>query len=108
MSDPETLFDGDSNAADPMITSLVKQANELQDARNKIAELEKKVKQEAEYAKSAREDRTLAMDELEQVHLLLDVLPGAPGRTSANGEPEWNRPKNKAMTRLAGYLAVRS
>lgn len=44
--------------------------------------------------------------EIEQIHALLDVLPGAASRTT-EGENSWDRKQISAMTRLAAYLANR-
>ncbi len=44
--------------------------------------------------------------EIEQVHILLDILPGAaPRKGETNG---WSAPTYNLMTRLAAYLANRS
>ena len=43
--------------------------------------------------------------EIEQVHILLDVLPGAAPRKA--GEDNWRTPTYSLMTRLAAYLANR-
>ena len=93
-------------AGDEFVTKLLAMSAELTEAKNTIVDLQNKLKcaenMKTTYSSQAAEARA----ELEQVNLLLDVLPNAPGR-KGTGPDEWSRPTNNVMTRLAGYLAVR-
>ena len=93
--------------ADDFVTKLLALSAELTDAKASIVKLEKDLKAANDMKGSLNTQATEAKAEIEQVHLLLDVLPGAPGR-KGSGADEWSRPNNNAMTRLAGYLAART
>lgn len=61
---------------------------------------EQKKTKESYYALRSELDK-----EIEQVHILLDILPGAaPRKGETTG---WNTPAYNLMTRLAAYLANR-
>ena len=58
---------------------------------------------------SYQQNRTREVEaELDQMHCLLDALPGAlPRKSVPAGEAEWCARNNTAMTRLASWLAFR-
>jgi hypothetical protein len=72
----------------------------------KVVELEKKLKyaEDAKTLYSKKQDE--AEGQIEQVHALLDVLPGAAGRKTEHEESYYRKDIN-VMTRLASYLASR-
>ena len=72
-----------------------------------VAELEKKLAQETKYKEGHYVARQEKEAEVEQVHALLDALPGAAGRKTAH-EEAYCRKDLSIMTRLAAYLAARS
>lgn len=52
---------------------------------------------------------TVAQAEVESIHSLLDILPNAIARkTVADPERAWEVVTHNVLTRLAGYLALRS
>lgn len=72
-----------------------------------VAELEKKLAQEKASKDGQSQARQEKEAEIEQVHALLDALPGAAGRKTAH-EEAYYRKDLSIMTRLASYLAARS
>lgn len=91
-------------AASTQIKNLIA---ELATATAKIAEAEKKFEAEKKskdtwYAKTQKLEA-----EIEQVHVLCDVLPGAAGRKTDH-EETYYRKDVKMMSRLASYLAHRA
>lgn len=79
-------------------------STQLYKANERIAELEKAVAKEAAqkdmwYKKHLEENEVI-----EQLHTLLDVLPGAPGRV-VQGEESWQKTTLTPTTRIAGWLA---
>jgi hypothetical protein len=81
-------------------------STQLKTATARIAELEKKLAAETSSKDGWYKRHEDAKAELEQVHVLLDVLPGAAGRKTTTDE-SWNAREINAMTRLASYLASR-
>lgn len=71
-----------------------------------VADLEKKLKQETESKDRYSKAQDVAEAQIEQIHALLDVLPGAAGRKTENEESYYRKDIN-VMTRLASYLAAR-
>ena len=90
----------------PTITSLKR---DLAASEQRIVELEKKVAS-TETSKSYYDKRsTEAEAEVESIHSLLDVLPGALARKTVNDpEQAWNVTTHKLMTRFSAFLANRS
>ena len=72
-----------------------------------VADLKTKLKSAQDSFKYASEQRAEMQAEVDQLHLLLDALPGAAPRKS-QAENSWDSKDHKAMTRLAAYLASRS
>ncbi len=81
-------------------------STQLKNALAKIEELEKKLKSVTDDKDRWYKMQTEKNEEIEQVHALLDALPGAAGRQSQAEEP-WQRKTLSLMTRLAAYLASR-
>ena len=79
-------------------------STQLKAATARIEELEKKLKVETSAKDSFYKMQVEKGEALEQVHALLDVLPGAVGRKSQT-EQSWNRKDLTLMTRLASYFA---
>ena len=77
------------------------------------AELEKvkaDLKSKTEYYERERKEKHLLIEELSQLHGLLDAMPNAAPRKTI-GKSEWNTEieiENKAMTRLAAWLSCRA
>lgn len=71
-----------------------------------VAELEKKLKSAEDMKIHYSKQATEAESQIEQVHALLDVLPGAAGRKTEHEESYYRKDIN-VMTRLASYLAAR-
>lgn len=91
----------------PAITTQLKNANA------RIAELEKELeaaKKDAATQKASSDSWYLKNNETEaelnQLHSLLDALPGCLPRKSQT-EESWRNVEHAAMTRLASWLAVR-
>lgn len=79
----------------------------------RVAELEEALatsQKNEQYAKTNRDEAYKAKnaldEEVEQIHLFLDAIPGATGRKTKFEDYPHERP-NKAMTRLAGWLATK-
>lgn len=91
----------------PAVSTQLKAAKEQIEAMK--AEIEKLTKDRDEQKKMKEaylSSRTELEKEIQQVHILLDILPGAAPR---KGETEgWNNPTYNLMTRLAAYLANRN
>ncbi len=81
-------------------------STQLKNALARIVELEKKLKESESSKDNWYKANQLSQNEVEQVHALLDVLPGAAGRKTSH-EDNWQQKEINAMTRLASYLAVR-
>lgn len=81
-------------------------STQIKALQTQVADLEKKLKQSEEmklhYSKKSEESEA----QIEQVHALLDVLPGAAGRKTEHEESYYRKDIN-IMTRLASYLAAR-
>lgn len=71
-----------------------------------VVKLEADLKKETQMKELHYKAKLDAEAEIEQVHALLDVLPGAAGRKTEH-EDSWSRKDITAMTRLASYLVVR-
>lgn len=89
-----------------MATKAPALSTQLKAQSAKIEELEKKLKQSEDSKNSYYRERGDLQAEIEQVHALLDVLPGAAGRKTEH-EESYYRKDITAMTRLASYLAHR-
>ena len=90
-----------SNASHLMVMGITKIIQE---------QLTAQVKAETDKAALAAryEDKQRSAAELEQVHQLLDAVPGAPARKSGDETTaSWERVDRTLMTRLAAWLAVR-
>ena len=79
---------------------------EIEALQNQITDLEKKLKTETATKDTYHKMMFDAQGEIEQVHCLLDALPGSANRKS-DGEDTWSRKDLRTMTRLAAYLANR-
>ena len=93
----------------PALSTQLKTAKaEIKVLEDKVAKLEKDVKQQSEYKDMYCRQKTELEKEIEAVHSLLDVLEGAiPRKTIPDSTQEWNTVKHDMMTRLAAYLAKR-
>jgi len=78
----------------------------LKAAEARIVELEKKLASESSAKDSFYKQMQSAQAEVEQVHALLDSLPGSAPRKTEH-EESWQRKDIATMTRLAAYLANR-
>lgn len=91
----------------PAVSTQLKAAKEQIETMK--AEIEKLTKDRDEQKKMKDiyySQRAELEKEVEQVHILLDVLPGAaPRKGETTG---WNTPTYNLMTRLAAYLANRN
>jgi len=79
---------------------------EIEALQSQIASLEGKLKTETTTKELYLKMMGEAQAEIEQVHCLLDALPGSANRKS-DGEDTWSRKDLRTMTRLAAYLANR-
>lgn len=92
----------------PALSTRLKLANaEIESLRKKIESLESTLKNECAHKNSYFNDKQKAEAEIEQVHALLDALPGS-GPRKTEGENSWDQKTLATMTRLAAYLANRS
>lgn len=80
---------------------------ELLELTKKVTELEKSLAYEKGQKDYYSKRDSEAREEIEQVHALLDALPGS-GPRKTEDENSWNRKDLKTMTRLAAYLANRA
>jgi hypothetical protein len=89
----------------PTVTSLKRDVASLTDQAAKLTkDLAQANSMKDMYSKNADE----AKKELESLHSLIDVLPGALARkTVPNPEEHWNVVTHTLMTRFAAYLATR-
>lgn len=91
----------------PAVSTQLKAAKEQIEAMK--AEIEKLTRDRDEQKKTKEaylSSRDELAKEIQQVHILLDILPGAAPR---KGETtDWHTPTYNLMTRLAAYLANRS
>lgn len=99
----------ETTAADSLKSILA----DLQAAQAQVRELTEKCEKLDRAATSAsaseqaaRNARGVLEAELEQLHALLDALPGCLSRETQIGDSSWNTRKNAAMTRLASWLAI--
>ena len=91
----------------PAASTLLKAANaEIVDLKAQIEKLTKERDNEKNGQKTFYDKSTRLEAEIEQVNLLLGVLPGAAPRKSED-EDRWRQKDYTLMTRLAAYLAVR-
>lgn len=92
----------------PSTATRLKNANaELKELRLKVEALERDHKYEKGYRERAEKEREDLRSELEQLHGLLDAMEGAAPRKTV-GKDQWGSDteiNNKAMTRLASWLA---
>lgn len=78
----------------------------LNDKDAKIADLEKKLKAEAATASMWYKAKELVEKELDELHSVLDFLPGAPARERKVKPDDYSATKVSAIARLAGYLGA--
>lgn len=91
----------------PATSTLLKAAQaEIVDLKAQIEKLTKERDSEKNGQKTFYDKSNRLEAEIEQVNLLLDVLPGAAPRTSED-EERWRQKNYTLMTRLAAYLAAR-
>jgi len=91
----------------PAASTLLKAAqSEISDLKMQIEKLTKERDNEKSGQKTFYEKSARLEAELEQIHMLLDVLPGAAPRKSED-EDRWRQKEHTLMTRLASYLAAR-
>ena len=91
----------------PATSTLLKAAQvDIVDLKAQIEKLTKEL-DSAKSSKTTFYDKAVRLEaEIEQVNLLLDVLPGAAPRKSED-EDRWRQKDFTLMTRLASYLAAR-
>lgn len=107
--DDDILAPSEPAPADAFVEAINKLSNEKAELQKQVADLTQKLKYAEDRVKSANESSAELRIELEQLHLLLDALPGAAPRLSeSDSGNSWDRKEHKAMTRLAAYLAARS
>lgn len=91
----------------PATSTLLKAAQaEIVDLKAQIEKLTKERDNEKNGQKTFYDKSNRLEAEIEQVNLLLDVLPGAAPRKSED-EDRWRQKDYTLMTRLASYLAAR-
>lgn len=87
----------------PTLTSLKKSLAEEQAKNEKLTKDLASEKSSKDYYSKSKDE---ANKEVESIHSLLDVLPGALARkTVADPEQAWNVTTHNLMTRFAAYLA---
>ena len=93
----------------PALSTQLKTAKaEIAALQEKIAKLDKDVKQQSDYKDMWYKKNGELEQQIEAIHSLLDVLEGAiPRKTIPDATQEWNTVKHDMMTRLAAYLAKR-
>jgi len=87
-------------------TQLKNALKNIQQLEEKIAVLEKQKIQDQSTKDSLHKQLTEANNTIEQVHQVLDAVPGSIQRES-EGENSWDRVKRSPVTRLAAWLAIR-
>jgi predicted nuclease with TOPRIM domain len=91
----------------PAATTLLKAANaEIADLKIQMEKLTKERDNERNGKDTFYQKASRLESEIEQVNMLLDVLPGAAPRKSED-EDRWRQKEYTLMTRLASYLASR-
>lgn len=91
----------------PAASTLLKAAQaDIADLKAQIEKLIKERDNEKRSKDTFYDKSTRLEAEIEQVNLLLDVLPGAAPRKSED-EDRWRQKDYTLMTRLAAYLAAR-
>lgn len=91
----------------PAASTLLKAANaEIAKLQEKLAAAEAHAKTESQRKDVYYAAKEKAEAEIEQVHALLDALPGS-GPRKTEGENSWDTKSLATMTRLAAYLANR-
>ena len=78
-------------------------STQLKAASAKIEELEKNLKQQKDYAAMYQKKAGEAEAEVEQIHQVLDAVPGSIAR-KAEDQPSYG-PARSAVTRMAAWLA---
>lgn len=93
----------------PALSTQLKQArSEIASLQEQLVKETKRADQNKSYQDMYSEKSSKAEAELETIHSLLDVLPGAIGRKTCNDpEQSWNITTHNVMTRIASYLALR-
>lgn len=81
-------------------------STQIKTLQAQVTELEKKLKSATDQSDMYYKKSNGLAEEIEQVHALLDVLPGAAGRKT-EAEESYYRKDINVMTRLASYLAAR-
>ena len=92
----------------PAVTTLLKQAKaRIEELERELATSVKQTANEKSMKEMYSKQKDEAVEELDQLHGLLDALPGCLPRKS-DAENSWERKDYAAMTRLASWLAVRA
>lgn len=81
-------------------------STQLKNALARIEKLEKELKQANDYKESFSKLHTEATNVIEQIHQVLDAVPGSIPRES-EGENSWDRVKRSPVTRMAAWLSSR-
>lgn len=81
-------------------------STQLKNALAQIDKLEKELKLVTETKDHFYRDERAALEVIEQIHQVLDAVPGSIPRES-EGENSWDRVKRSPMTRMAAWLASR-
>lgn len=81
-------------------------STQLKNALTRIEKLEKELKEAKETKDRYYRDERAALEVIEQIHQVLDAVPGSIARES-EGENSWDRIKRSPMTRMAAWLASR-
>lgn len=90
-------------ARKPAASTLLKQA------QAQIEKLQKELEQARSLQKTYNEQRVEAQAQVDQVHALIDALPGSVGRKVAGDQNAWPPDISlNVMTRLAAWLATRN
>lgn len=91
--------------------STITQLKQVLERAKQLEAENEKIKKELDTAKQHKEMYSKRADdhaaEIEQIHALLDVLPGAAARKT-EADHSWDQKNITAMTRLAAYLANRN
>lgn len=93
----------------PAISTQLKNAKiEIEEMKNTIADLEKKLEAETKN-KDAHYKKTRELEaEIEQIHCILDNVPNPVSRkTGSDNDNSWERTELKLQTRFGAWLSVR-
>lgn len=89
-------------ARKPAASTLLKQA------QAQIEKLEKDLATKTTLYNSASEERNKLQTEVDQLHAMLDAIPGAPSKDVPGVDSWMSGSKRTVLSRLAGYFATRS